>query len=153
MRRRSCSMGCSPLEPPRVIVESEALHDERHVHPLQLDVISRAVTLRSNAGENVLSPFAGVGSEVFGAVRRYLGVVLDICHQSVQFEDIADDIKQLSEAGIPIYKLQEAAALMVENVTPEIVNELKKYTGTIYLSQTNQLLSGNLTRFLNLEDA
>lgn len=92
-------------------------------------------------------------AEVFGAVRRYLGVVLDICHQSVQFEDIAEDIKQLSEAGIPIYKLQEAAALMVENVTPEIVDELKKYTGTIYLSQTNQLRNGELTRFLNLEDA
>lgn len=92
-------------------------------------------------------------AEVFGAVRRYLGVVLDICHQSVQFEDIAEDIKLLSEAGIPIFKLQEAAALMVENVSPEIVQELKKFTGTIYLSQTNQLRDGKLTKFLNLEDA
>ena len=106
-----------------------------------------------SAAERIVELSGQPLAEVFGAVRRYLGVVLDICHQSVQFEDIADDIKQLSEAGIPIYKLQEAAALMVENVTPEIVNELKKYTGTIYLSQTNQLLSGNLTRFLNLEDA
>lgn len=92
-------------------------------------------------------------SEVFGATRRYLGVVLDICHQSVEFEDIADDIDQLSHAGIPIFKLQEAAALQVENVTPEIVEELKKYTGTIYLSQTTELRDGKITRFLNLEDA
>lgn len=43
--------------------------DEKHVHPLQLDVIERAIVLRSNPGEIVLTPFAGVGSEVYGAVR------------------------------------------------------------------------------------
>jgi DNA modification methylase len=53
--------------------------DEKHVHPLQLDVIARALVLWSNPGEVVLSPFAGVGSEVFGAVkagRRAIGVEL-----------------------------------------------------------------------------
>lgn len=44
--------------------------DERHVHPLQLDVIERAVTLWSNPGEVVLSPFGGVGSEPAGAVMN-----------------------------------------------------------------------------------
>ncbi len=44
--------------------------DERHVHPLQLDVIERAVILWSNLGENVLTPFMGVGSEVYGAVKN-----------------------------------------------------------------------------------
>jgi len=43
--------------------------DEKHVHPLQLDVIERAVTMWSNPGEVVFTPFMGVGSEVFGAVR------------------------------------------------------------------------------------
>lgn len=43
--------------------------DEKHIHPLQLDVIERAVTLWSNPGERVLTPFMGVGSEVYGAVR------------------------------------------------------------------------------------
>ena len=92
-------------------------------------------------------------AEVFSAVRRYLGVVLDICHQSVQFESIADDIASLSEAGIPIFKLQEAAALKIDLVTPEIIEELKKYTGTIYLSQTSEMRNGKLTRYLNLEEA
>lgn len=101
-----------------------------------------------------ISKFSGQPlSEVFGATRRYLGVVLDICHQSVEFENIIDDINLLSNAGIPIFKLQEAAALRVDNVTPEIVEELKKYTGTIYLSQTTELRNGVITRFLNLEDA
>jgi DNA modification methylase len=43
--------------------------DEKHCHPLQLDVIERACVLWSNPGEIVLTPFMGVGSEVFGAVR------------------------------------------------------------------------------------
>lgn len=53
--------------------------DEKHVHPLQLDVIDRALVLWSNPGETVLTPFMGVGSEVYGAVmagRRGVGVEL-----------------------------------------------------------------------------
>lgn len=43
--------------------------DEKHLHPLQLDVIDRVLVLRSNPGETVLTPFMGVGSEVYAAVR------------------------------------------------------------------------------------
>ncbi len=59
--------------------ESRSEDDEKHVHPLQLDVIDRAIVLWSNEGETVLTPFAGVGSEVYGAVtngRRGLGIEL-----------------------------------------------------------------------------
>lgn len=59
--------------------ESKEDKDERHVHPLQLDVIERAVVLWSNPGETVFTPFMGVGSEVYGAVangRRGVGVEL-----------------------------------------------------------------------------
>jgi hypothetical protein len=53
--------------------------DERHVHPLQLDVIDRCLVLWSNPGERILTPFMGVGSEVYAAVqagRLGLGVEL-----------------------------------------------------------------------------
>jgi len=53
--------------------------DEKHLCPLQLDVIERACVLWSNPGEVVLTPFAGVGSEVYGAVingRRGVGIEL-----------------------------------------------------------------------------
>jgi DNA modification methylase len=43
--------------------------DERHVHPLQLDVIARFVQLRTMPGEVVFTPFMGVGSEVYESVR------------------------------------------------------------------------------------
>jgi len=53
--------------------------DEKHVHPLQLDVIDRLVELYSNPGELVLTPFMGVGSEVFSPVslgRKAIGIEL-----------------------------------------------------------------------------
>jgi DNA modification methylase len=53
--------------------------DEKHIHPLQLDVIDRCLALWSNPGETVLTPFMGVGSEVYCAVRqgrRGIGVEL-----------------------------------------------------------------------------
>ena len=43
--------------------------DERHICPLQLDVIERCLELWSNEGDTVLTPFAGIGSEVYSAVR------------------------------------------------------------------------------------
>lgn len=59
--------------------EARESEDEKHVHPLQLDVIDRAIALRSNPGETVFTPFMGVGSEVYGAViagRRGIGTEL-----------------------------------------------------------------------------
>lgn len=55
----------------RVLPYKEARdpEDEKHPHPLQRDVIERAVTLWTNPGEVVLTPFMGVGSEVFEPVR------------------------------------------------------------------------------------
>jgi DNA modification methylase len=50
--------------------EAKDEEDEKHVHPLQLDVIDRCLHLWSNPSENVLTPFMGVGSEVFSAVRQ-----------------------------------------------------------------------------------
>ena len=53
--------------------------DEKHIHPLQLDVIERCVQLYTNPGEIVLSPFAGVGSEVYGAViNNRLGIGIEL---------------------------------------------------------------------------
>jgi DNA modification methylase len=59
--------------------DSKEEDDEKHVHPLQLDVIDRLVELYSNPGEVVLTPFMGVGSEVFSPVslgRKAIGIEL-----------------------------------------------------------------------------
>jgi len=59
--------------------DSKDPDDEKHVHPLQLDVIDRLVELYSNPGEVVLTPFMGVGSEVYSPVsmgRKAIGIEL-----------------------------------------------------------------------------
>jgi hypothetical protein len=59
--------------------EARDEEDEKHVHPLQLDVVYRLVEMRTNPGERVLTPFMGVGSEVYGAVRLgRLGVGVEL---------------------------------------------------------------------------
>jgi DNA modification methylase len=59
--------------------DSREEDDEKHVHPLQLDVIDRLVELYSNPNEAVLTPFMGVGSEVYSPVslgRKAIGIEL-----------------------------------------------------------------------------
>jgi DNA modification methylase len=66
--------------------------DEKHVHPLQLDVIDRVLVLWSNPGETVLTPFMGVGSEVYGAVkaaRRGVGIELKPSYYKQALRNIA----------------------------------------------------------------
>jgi DNA modification methylase len=69
--------------------EAREEEDEAHVHPLQLDVITRCLALWTNPDEIVLSPFAGVGSEVYAAIlagRRAIGIELKASyfHQAVR---------------------------------------------------------------------
>lgn len=59
--------------------EARDSEDEKHVHPLQLDVYHRCIAMRSNPGETVLEPFAGVGSGLYMAVslgRKAVGAEL-----------------------------------------------------------------------------
>lgn len=58
---------------------ARAERDERHICPLQLEVVERALELWTNPGDVVLSPFAGIGSEGYVALatgRRFLGIEL-----------------------------------------------------------------------------
>jgi len=69
--RRYASSVWDDIRLDHVLPFRDAKHpdDERHVHPLQLDVIARYVQLRTAPGERVLTPFMGVGSEVYESVR------------------------------------------------------------------------------------
>ena len=58
---------------------ARASDDERHICPLQLDVIERALQLWSNPGDTVWSPFMGIGSEGYVSVqtgRKFIGAEL-----------------------------------------------------------------------------
>ncbi len=75
--------------------QAKAEQDERHICPLQLDVIERCLTLYSNPGDLVLDPFNGIGSTGYQAVkmgRRYLGVELkpEYAKQAARFLEQAE---------------------------------------------------------------
>lgn len=77
--------------------ESRDPDDEKHVHPLQLDVIDRVVQMRSNPGEVVFTPFMGVGSEVYSAVslgRKGIGAELKPSY-------FRQAVKNMEEAAMP----------------------------------------------------
>ncbi len=72
--------------------------EEKHVHPLQQDVIDRSVTLWSNRGETVLTPFMGIGSEVYCAVqlgRRGIGVELKPAYYKQAVRNVAAAMSDL----------------------------------------------------------
>jgi DNA modification methylase len=73
------------------VAEAREDDDERHICPLQLGTIERCIRLWSNPGELVLSPFAGIGSEGYEAVRlgrRYVGVELKPSYAAVAVKNM-----------------------------------------------------------------
>jgi len=110
--------------------------------------------LYSGAAVEKLAKLAHVPiAEANAALRRHLGIVYDICHQAVEFENITESLQKLVDAGVPVFKLQEAAALHIPQVTQAAVDTLKKYAKTIYLTQTLEKQNGKINKYLNVDDA
>ncbi|MCK5443971.1 MAG: metabolite traffic protein EboE, partial [Rhodospirillaceae bacterium] len=110
--------------------------------------------LRAEPSLDALAKDLSISSADARAVMcKHIGTVYDICHQAVEFEDISASLQALVDAEVAVVKLQEAAAVMVPEVTQETVDALKTYADSVYLTQTVEKRDGKLTRFLNLEDA
>lgn len=82
--------------------------EERHVCPLQLDCIERCIDMWSNRGDTVLTPFMGVGSEVYCAVQmERLGIGMEL--KSTYYRQAVKNVKSAAAGEI----------LDMQNVTPE----------------------------------
>lgn len=100
--------------------EGKDENDEKHVHPLQKDVIERCCVLRSNPGDIVFSPFAGVGSEVCGAIatgRKGVGCELKPSY----FKQLCKNV-ELN----PWYEESEQMSLIPEDDSTEWVDGLEE---------------------------
>jgi hypothetical protein len=110
--------------------------------------------LRSERSLEALGAELGVGTDKsLDILHRHVGTVYDICHQAVEYEDISASLQSLVDNDIAVFKLQEAAAIQLPQVTRAAVEAFRRFADSVYLTQTIQKKDGVFTRFLNLEDA
>ena len=79
--------------------------DERHVCPLHLDIIERLIVLYSNRGEKVLTPFMGIGSEVYGAVslgRKGIGIELKESYFNISVKNL-NNSTEVTDSGPDLF--------------------------------------------------
>ena len=85
------------------VVEARESDDERHIAPLQLGTIERCIRLWSNPGETVLSPFAGIGSEGYMAVklgRQFVGCELKPAYWRVAAQNLRKAVAQKNQPSL-----------------------------------------------------
>jgi sugar phosphate isomerase/epimerase len=86
-------------------------------------------------------------------IRRHLGVCLDTCHASVEFESPLEAWRTLRAAGIAVPKVQISAGLRIPRATPDHVRALHAFADGVYLHQTVVRQGDQLTRYLDLPEA
>ncbi len=110
--------------------------------------------LHSDAAAARLAGLTGLTrSESHEALRRHLGVCLDLCHAAVEFEDPAQCLQALAGAGIQVAKIQVTAGLRIPSVTASVAETLRGLADAVYLHQVVERSAGELTRYVDIEDA
>ncbi len=102
------------------IAEARGDDDERHICPLQLGVIERCVRLWSNPGDVVLSPFAGIGSEVYVAVkqgRKGVGVELKPEYYRCAVRNVT---RAQASVELPLFAMQPDPGIGLDSVTGSV---------------------------------
>jgi sugar phosphate isomerase/epimerase len=87
------------------------------------------------------------------ALRRHLGVCLDLCHAAVEFEDPETIVRRLEGKGIRIAKMQISAGLRVAEVTANTERLLRPFDDKVYLHQVIERAGSQLTRYTDLPQA
>ena len=78
-------------------------NDEKHICPLQLDTIERLILLYSNEGDTVFTPFMGIGSEVFQAVkmnRKGIGFELKESYYDLAKHNLKSAVESKMQASL-----------------------------------------------------
>jgi DNA modification methylase len=94
--------------------------DEKHICPLQLDVIGRSIDLWSNPGDTVFSPFAGIGSEGYEAVkmgRKFIGIELKPEYHKIAVDNLKEAERQSNQVDLFSFAGIEVETKEVENDT------------------------------------
>ena len=87
------------------------------------------------------------------ALAEHLGVCFDVCHSAVEFEDPAQALYDLRQAGIAIPKIQLSSAVRIPQMTAAQLPTVQAFDDAVYLHQVVVAHEGQLTRFIDLPDA
>ena len=110
--------------------------------------------LHSQAAARRLASLTRLGvTEAEAALRKHLGVCLDLCHAAVEFENVADCNRSLADAGIEVAKVQVTAGLRIPEVNVDTVNALRRLDEAVYLHQVVERGSGALRRYVDIAAA
>jgi hypothetical protein len=110
--------------------------------------------LFSDQAVAMMADLAGLTrGEAATALPRHLGLCYDVCHAAVEYEDPADSIEVLREAGVPIHKLQLSSALRIARVDAAARAALGAYDEPTYLHQVIARSGGVLTGVSDLPEA
>jgi DNA modification methylase len=112
-KRHTPDGGISETDVLRNYTDGKDQEDEKHLCPLQLGVIERCVKISSAPGDTVLSPFLGIGSEGYTAVklgRKFIGFELKQSYFDVACRNLQDAVRVCSEESEGLLKLMEDTA-------------------------------------------
>ena len=110
--------------------------------------------LHSPGAAEFLISLTGLDETAAGAaLRRHLGLCLDLCHAAVEFEDAGEAIAKLRAAGINVGKMQISAGLRFAPVDTRTVELLQPFDDAVYLHQTVAERDGALSRYVDLPQA
>lgn len=124
-----------------------------------LETIAETVAFFTNylfnaAAINKISNGTGLTlAEAEAILPRHIGLCYDVCHAAVEYEDPADSINALKEAGIPIHKLQLSAALRIPKVDAENRLALAVFDEPTYLHQVVRNTPNGLIIHQDLNEA
>lgn len=104
--RHQLTDGIAETDVLRNFVQGRESEDEKHLCPLQLGVIERCIKLWSAPGDIVFSPFSGIGSEGYQAIkfnRRFVGIELKESYYRVAIENLKEAERKSKEHGMPLF--------------------------------------------------
>lgn len=110
--------------------------------------------LHTHHAAATLGHLAGLAPAAAGAaIRRHLGVCLDLCHAAVEFEDADTCLQLLASAGIPLFKMQVTAGLRIPRVGAAEVARLRELGDEVYLHQVVERGDDGLQRYPDIGPA
>jgi superfamily II DNA or RNA helicase len=110
------------INPSRTLQSMREEKDERHICPLQLEVIDRALELWTNPDDLVLSPFAGIGSEGYESLkmgRRFVGIEL----KEAYFNQAVKNLKRACQQNAPLFSQQPSESSIDVSTTSEATDQ------------------------------